>query len=716
MTVKRKSLCTAGVELSVSRINRLLRPFRNKCAILASAKSRPSGSAVPITYGSNSSLSSEIRAPPPLDVLHDPKLVISRAHQESRSLDTLARQIYAVTNTYRNVVQAALSGRVDGNRQSILALTDICAASIGRNVRGEVAGYLATLEGGPDEDDAKETAVVDELYESVPARFRRCVIACRYINLQTVMSYTAYSWTLIAHATSEIVDTCPSHPMLLLSLLGVTLSHGLYAESKTFLHLFLTTLIRPHRRHGNVPPPIAHPMHPSYLVELCNEWSRMAPEHCAAPFSHRSFAAITLEVLMEHGSAAAWTCKSITRLVQLLRTCDFECFLTFLHGIIEILAARPQLWHDGGHGEDRSLLARLAKWTGVITSDFFSSQVGLGDGERSGAAHAHEFWSIVEILASAYDTGLHLVAINDDGKEDTRDPQAALVCVATHCLSATSTRTSPLFSTISSLRRHAILSILHDISPSSTTYEALADLPLARLQIIASALRAHNLSSLERALWTCAVEHAGSTSPVVDPALLAALEDAVEWEQEEMVVGPVRRVAAVATATRSPPRKRVRREMTVRRNMSHPRLLSPSPSPSPPPSSSSSSTTTGISMASTPCLSPTSSRSRSGSLIPVEIVEEASEDEDKESSRRSRVGMRFAPCVDFRSILADALKGRKDLKEERRRASLRCYALSVSSSESEREFSCGEEEDTPAHALPSEGDVLDIMFAYEDPS
>jgi hypothetical protein len=83
------------------------------------------------------------------------------------------------------------------------------------------------------------------------------------------------------------------------------------------------------------------------------------------------------------------------------------------------------------------------------------------------------------------------------------------------------------------------------------------------------------------------------------------------------------------------------------------------------------------------------------------------------------LGMRFGSCVDFRSILADAFKGRKDLKEERRRASLRsaryCYAISVSSSESEREYSCGEEEDTPAHALPSEGDVLDVMFAYEDP-
>ena len=506
--------------------------------------------------------------------------------------------------------------------------------------------------------------------------------------------------------------------MLLLSLLGVTLSHGLYAQSKTFLRLFLTTLIRPHRRHGNVPPPIAHPMHPSYLVELCNEWTRMAPEHSAAPFSHRSFAAVTLEVLMEHGSAVAWTCKSITRLVQLLRTRDFDCFLAFLHGLVEILAARPQLWREDGRGEDRSLLARLAKWTGVITSDFFSSDVGLGDGESSGAAHTHEFWSVVEILTSAYDAGLHLVAIDDDGEEDTRDPQAALVCVATHCLSTASTYSSPLFSAISPPRRHAILSLLHDISPSSTYYDALADLPLARLRIITSALRANNLNSLERALWTCAVEHARSTSSVVDPALLAAFEDAVEWEQEEMVVGPVRRAAA--TSIRSPPRKRARREMTVPRRVSHPRLLSPSPLPSPSPSSSS--TTIAISVASTPSLSSSSSRSPSESPVPAEIAEEASEDEDKdeETSRGSRVRMRFGSRVEFRSILADALKGRKDLKEERRRASLRsarcCYALSESSSESEREYSCGKgDEDTWPRALPSEGDVLDIMFAYEDP-
>jgi hypothetical protein len=183
MAVRKKASYVLHIELSVSRINRLLRPLRNKCAILASA-TPPSGPAVPTTYGSSFSASSlGTCVPPTLDMLHDPKLVISCAHQESRSLDTLARQIYAVTNAYRNVVQAALSGGLDGSRWDVLALTDICAASIGQNIKGVVAQCLALFEGEPDEDDTKKAALVDELYESVPARFRRLVVVLIYRTL-----------------------------------------------------------------------------------------------------------------------------------------------------------------------------------------------------------------------------------------------------------------------------------------------------------------------------------------------------------------------------------------------------------------------------------------------------------------------------------------------------------------------------------------------------
>jgi hypothetical protein len=69
-------------------------------------------------------------------------------------------------------------------------------------------------------------------------------------------------------------------------------------------------------------------------------------------------------------------------------------------------------------------------------------------------------------------------------------------------------------------------------------------------------------------------------------------------------------------------------------------------------------------------------------------------------------------CANLKSVLADALGARKDLKAERRRASLRAGRSCGRSASSEREYSsCDEDAVTPA--LLSEGDVLD-MFAYDD--
>ena len=159
-------------EFSIPRINRLLRPLRNKCTILASCTtSSQSSSAAPdtITYGSTSSNLS--RGPPSLDILRDPKLVISHVHLESRSLDALARQIYAVTDAYRNVVQAALTSDLDGGRRGVLSLADMCAATVGRNLRAEVVNGLAALDG--EIDEAAEMSISGELYESVPMHYRR---------------------------------------------------------------------------------------------------------------------------------------------------------------------------------------------------------------------------------------------------------------------------------------------------------------------------------------------------------------------------------------------------------------------------------------------------------------------------------------------------------------------------------------------------------------
>ena len=197
----------------------------------------------------------------------------------------------------------------------------------------------------------------------------------------------------------------------MLSLLGVVLSHGLLTESKIFLCLFRISLIRP--LHNGIPSAITHPTYPSYLIQLCDEWTCLALVACGSVFTRRPFAVITLEVLIEHGPRQVWTCKSVTRLAQLFCTQDFGCFLTFMRGLIEAITKWP--WQHTFHEpfedlvEDCTPFLRLTKWMGVITSDFFTI-AEEDDTNRLDTrnTHAEHFNSITEILASAFDAGIHL--------------------------------------------------------------------------------------------------------------------------------------------------------------------------------------------------------------------------------------------------------------------------------------------------------------------
>jgi len=92
---------------------------------------------------------------------------------------------------------------------------------------------------------------------------------------------------------------------------------------------------------------------------------------------------------------------------------------------------------------------------------------------------------------------------------------------------------------------------------------------------------------------------------------------------------------------------------------------------------------------------------------PIEITG-SSEDEEE----TTRGGPRMA-ASDVKSalIIMDALRTSENLKEERRRASLRAACL-YDRSASLGGHGCGE--NVVAPALSSEGDVLDL-FAYDEP-
>jgi len=182
----------------------------------------------------------------------------------------------------------------------------------------------------------------------------------------------------------------------MLSLLGVAMSHDLLAESKIFLHLFLISIIRPSPRNG-IRSAVSHPDCHSYFVVLYEEWFGLFSVGWRHGFTRRAFVAIMLDVLVVYGPRQVWTCNLVTRLPQHYCTLDFGCFLTFSQGSIEAI----NKWSnhaDEDPAEDGTPFSRLAKWTGVVTSDFFAIDRSVKtDNTRVG-----QFNSIADIIVSAF--------------------------------------------------------------------------------------------------------------------------------------------------------------------------------------------------------------------------------------------------------------------------------------------------------------------------
>jgi hypothetical protein len=143
---------------------------------------------------------------------------------------------------------------------------------------------------------------VDGLDEPVPVRFQRYV-SCLSVARCAGSQLTAQ--LLIAHATCEIVDACLNHPMSMLSPLGVSFIHGL--TRNLTCPLSLTALIRSPRQ-GIL---CAHPTPSNYATNGPALFRSPVQVHLHV----NRFAAVMLDVLGEHGSAAVWAYKPITHLV-----------------------------------------------------------------------------------------------------------------------------------------------------------------------------------------------------------------------------------------------------------------------------------------------------------------------------------------------------------------------------------------------------------------
>lgn len=181
----------SGIHLNTSRISRLLRPLRTKCTSLAAnINDKPHGT-VTITYASSSRSASRRTEsevdPLPLSLILPLGRLTSLSRSSRPSLDDyqLSKGIYDIRDAYRNVVHVAFgaSSSLRGDalpdiapQSAVRSLASICASVLGEHIEDQ-----ACIDDEEEEAENEEVMeVLHELYEVVPAHFRRYDLLCAY--------------------------------------------------------------------------------------------------------------------------------------------------------------------------------------------------------------------------------------------------------------------------------------------------------------------------------------------------------------------------------------------------------------------------------------------------------------------------------------------------------------------------------------------------------
>lgn len=173
----------SGSHLTTSRIARLFRPLRAKC--LAFPAPLPSSQTTrkhhaPIKYGSSFKGASNSQ-PTNVSLRAFSLTPIPRPERLTqfdvpspdalRDLLALSRRIYDVRDAFNNLLQAVY-GKWPEPPRRVPRLGAMCAAIVGRHIDGQTED-VSDEEGEDSEDEMTEMDVLDELYEAVPAHYRR---------------------------------------------------------------------------------------------------------------------------------------------------------------------------------------------------------------------------------------------------------------------------------------------------------------------------------------------------------------------------------------------------------------------------------------------------------------------------------------------------------------------------------------------------------------
>ena len=171
----------SNINLTTTRINRLLRPLRNKCANLATLTSHSTLLHTAISTYLNKASGWSDQEAPPLALLQPPNRFVARTRLDENTVKflDLSRTIYDVCDCFRNLTRAVLG--IEGlgaDYSGGVSLAAMCSRTVGQTIQAKFDTKFTSRvnkhENAMDEHEEMELAI--KIYEAVPTHYRKYIL------------------------------------------------------------------------------------------------------------------------------------------------------------------------------------------------------------------------------------------------------------------------------------------------------------------------------------------------------------------------------------------------------------------------------------------------------------------------------------------------------------------------------------------------------------
>ena len=310
-----------------------------------------------------------------------------------------------------------------------------------------------------------------------------------------------------------ILRICTHHHTLVTTLLDHCLSFGLVHESTHLLNIILAQAFLPSS--PSYPPPVTHPAHTNYLLDLHTKWTTgnkpSGTSSGSSPFTTSAFCRAVLGTLSQSSSSNShilWTSKVLNRLFHAI-DCDLDSYLLITHTLSR------NLWETSGCSpnaipdDDQPVVLRdkLSELMSKLFDLLFTHSE-----PHSSPPMLSRISAAIDILCECHTARLHSLRVSTPGSPI--DLPDMIITFTTHIFVA-------FQNSIDSSSR--LLAILDDSSPVPSTFsklmahfsrlrdsQALGDFIetfFAQLKMYSTALRSEKLFGLDASLWACALHH-----------------------------------------------------------------------------------------------------------------------------------------------------------------------------------------------------------------